>query len=179
MNDWLEYQPVDAKLIERYKREWKERGFPDVSASRLARGREPACSNDPISQPTAEQWLWVQVILEAVNDINRTSMYWNRHCVPCHDGQPCGHVIHGIGQGNHAHDQTSCPYFHTNRDCAVRLFHTAEFRQVCDALGLDADYMRKKVLVEQTMMKKRVGRPFGTHKQTAAISQGPRPSRAE
>ena len=175
MNEWVEYEPVNADLIERYKREWKQHGFPDVGVSRNARGREPGCANDPVSQPTVEQWLWVQVILETINDIRKISAYWYRHCILCHDGQPCEHVVDGkFAHGAQMNKIELCPYYHNYRDCAIRWLRTAQFSQLCDALGLDADYMRKQIFSEQGLpTRKRVGRVS----QQAAISTG-RPSRA-
>ena len=147
-DDWVANAPISADVIAQYKREWAKRGFPDVDCAPGKRGRNPDCENEPVSQPTEEQWLWIAVILNAIDDLRGQTNWALAACHCYHDGQPCGHVVNGSASKGMRAGMKQCPFYHTNQQCAARWFRTMEFVQLCDALGLDAGYIRKQIKIK-------------------------------
>ena len=115
--------PVSAEMIEQYKTEWKAHGFPDFEYGVRADG-QGALANDTPATLTPEHWLWIGVILDAIGCIRGTDPAWNKRCDEC---------------------WFSNGFEHTYQRCAIAWVDCLDFAGVCNMLGLEYTYMRRKI----------------------------------
>ncbi len=138
---WDEEGAVDAAMIEQYKAWWKQHGFPNVDLTYGSRvGVEGI--NEPRHQPTNEQWLWVAVLKEAIDDFNKTSVHWDKPCYDCHELH-CS-IPPKYPYNTHA-GLRQCPHYHNQQRCAAIWMAGRDCEEVCNLLGIDVGYFRKKV----------------------------------
>ena len=114
---------VTAEMIERYKAEWKAHGFPDMEYG-VTRAGQGTLANDSPATLTPEHWLWIGVILDAIGCIRGTDPTWHKTCKAC---------------------WFSNGFEHTNQRCAIAWVDCLDFAGVCNMLGLEYTYMRRKI----------------------------------
>lgn len=149
LNDsWLEDGVSDAKAVAQYKKDWAEKGFPDVNPGNKSRAGM-GHGNDPTWQTTPEYNLWHAVFLQAMQELR----YMNDPAV--------------TGLKRKAVNET--------RDWAFSPRHDeGSFLWICDILGLDATYIRAKISAGAINMKvggRLVGRHYVSKKQRLSAAE--------
>jgi hypothetical protein len=129
---WSEEDAVDAEMIEQYKAWWAKHGFPDVDLQNGAHIKNGNL-NDPNFSPTPEALLWSCVLSEAFVDLEL-----GRKLNPS-----AAHAKLAAEAWNWFDSPSNQP---------------GSFRWVCDSLGFDVAYIRKKALSGAPV--KRVGRRY-------------------